>query len=398
MKRKFLVLINIATCLFVFINIVSAQNIEDYLRPPRLIKDISSQSKYSPESREFTGISSIAISRQGRMWAVWYSGITPGEDHNNYVVVATSSDKGQTWTEVLIIDPDNEGPVRAFDPEIWIDPNERLFVFWAQATVVSGGTRGLLNNGTSAGVWTLIADDPEKDNPVWGDPTRLSDGVMLCKPIILSSGEWMMPVSNWMLTANTETDDTARAVVSIDSGKTWNIRGSVNIPKKIRNFDENMIVERKDGSLWMLIRTKYGIGESISNDKGYTWSSLVPSNIKHPVARFFISKLSSGSFLLVKHGPIDMQIGRSHLMAFISKDDGQTWSNGLLLDERVGISYPDGQQSKDGIIYITYDYNRKTDQNILVTSFTEDDILCGSDSKILEVFKRRSVISQGGPK
>ena len=146
----------------------------------------------------------------------------------------------------------------------------------------------------------------------------------------------------------------------------------------------------------MLVRTKYGIGESISVDKGYTWSPLVPSNIQHPVARFFIHRLNSGNLLLVKHGPIDMQTKRSHLMAFVSKDDGHTWSNGLLLDERPGVSYPDGQQVSDGTIYITYDYMRKKDQNIYMTSFTEDDILCASDRKILKVFNSRKVISKGG--
>jgi predicted neuraminidase len=102
--------------------------------------------------------------------------------------------------------------------------------------------------------------------------------------------------------------------------------------------------------------------------------------------------------LLVKHGPIDMRTGRSHLMAFVSKDDGHSWSNGLLLDERPGVSYPDGQQISDGTIHITYDYNRTKDQNILVTSFTEDDIKIGSDNKILEVFKHRTIVSQGGKK
>lgn len=52
----------------------------------------------------------------------------------------------------------------------------------------------------------------------------------------------------------------------------------------------------------------------------------------------------------------------------------------------------------DGTIHITYDYNRTKDQRILVTSFREDDIKTGSDNKILEVFKRRQIISRGGTK
>jgi len=327
----------------------------------------------------------MAVSPQGRMWAVWYTGITPGEDLNNYVAVATSEDNGETWKEVLAVDPDGRGPVRAFDPEVWVDPDGRLWIFWAQQIQPS--------RSTSCGVWAVTASNPEESDPEWSDPRRLVDGVMMCKPVVLSTGEWVLPVSFWNIW-----EKSAKMVVSTDRGRSWQVRGAVNVPKDVRNHDEHMIVERKDGSLWMLVRTRYGIGESLSFDKGYNWSPLVPSRIQHPAARFFIYRLNSGNLLLVKHGPIDMRTGRSHLMTFISKDDGHSWSNGLLLDERPGVSYPDGQQVSDGTIYITYDYSRRGDQNILLTSFTEDDINICSDNKILEVFNRRKVISQGGKK
>jgi hypothetical protein len=48
------------------------------------------------------------------------------------------------------------------------------------------------------------------------------------------------------------------------------------------------------------------------------------------------------------------------------------------LDERKGVSYPDGQQVEDGTIYIIYDYNRTQDQHILMTQFTEEGILSGN--------------------
>ena len=72
----------------------------------------------------------------------------------------------------------------------------------------------------------------------------------------------------------------------------------------------------------------------------------------------------------------------------VSTDDGKTWSRGLLLDERKGISYPDGQQTKDGTIYIVYDYNRKTDQKTLITDFSEEDILSDDcDQEIVKGFQ-----------
>jgi hypothetical protein len=383
MKKKTLIKIYTFFIIALICKMSVAQDDMSFLNPPELIKNFSSVEDYTPESRKFTGISSLAISPEGRMWAVWYTGITPGEDANNYVVVATSGDDGKTWEEVLVIDPDGPGPVRAFDPEVWVAPNGQLWVFWAQQIQPS--------RSTSSGVWAITTSNPETGNTQWSEPRRLVDGIMMCKPLVLSTGEWVLPVAFWHIWG-----ECAAMVTSEDDGETWEIRGAVNVPDEVRSPEENMIVERKNGSLWMLVRTKYGIGESISFDRGYTWSPVVPSNIQHPAARFFIYRLNSGSLLLVKHGPIDMRTGRSHLMAFISKDDGHSWSNGLLLDERPGVSYPDGQQTSDGTIYITYDFNRTKDQNILITSFTEDDIKMGSDNTILEVFKRRQLISHGG--
>ena len=52
-----------------------------------------------------------------------------------------------------------------------------------------------------------------------------------------------------------------------------------------------------------------------------------------------------------------------------------------MLDERKGISYPDGFQAPDGTIYISYDRNRSTDGEILLARFTENDILAGKLSR-----------------
>ena len=367
-----------------------AQDTESFLDPPQIIKTPAKSQQHSAESRKFTGIPSLAITQNGRMWATWYAGVTPEEDSNNYVVVVTSGDEGQTWEEVLAIDPDGPGPARSYDPEIWIDPDGQLWVFWAQASP-SAGTWSLVTEGTLAGVWTITTKNPDNRKPVWSVPRRLTDGVMMCKPFVSSRGDWILPVSMWKLA-----DGSARMVVSTDQGETWHLRGAATVPIDVRSFDEHIIVERKDKSLWMLVRTKYGIGESISTDNGRSWSPLIPSKIEHPTARFFIRRLNSGNLLLVKHGPIDLRTDRSHLMAFISKDEGRSWSGGLLLDERSGISYPDGQQLEDGTIYIIYDYNRTSEQHILMASFTENDVLSGdpdSESVIL-----RMLVSKGGPR
>lgn len=347
------------------------------LAPPRHVAPPLAEQ--AATNRAFTGIPSMAVTPRGRLWATWYAGVTPGEDANNYVVLSTSGDGGSTWQEVLVVDPDADGSVRAFDPELWVSPDGRLFLFWAQ---MDRGRRD-----TQLGVWCIETATPEADRPEWSQPRRIGDGVMMCKPVVLSTGEWALPISLWR-----EHDKSAQVVVSADAGRTWSVRGACNVPQDVRQFDEHMIVERKDGTLWMLVRTTYGIGESVSTDRGATWPDLVPSSLPHTPARFFVQRLASGNLLLVKHGPLDRRTGRSDLTAFVSMDDGATWSGGLMLDERPGVSYPDGQQTPDGLIRIIYDYNRVKDREILLATFREDDAAAGRD--VSGAVRLRQVVSK----
>jgi hypothetical protein len=338
-------------------------------------------------NRARTMVSSIAVSPGGRLWVTWYAGPTPEEDENNYVVLATSGDDGETWTEVLVIDPDEFGePLRCFDPEIWFDPQGRLWLIWAQA----------ISKGIDAHTWVMVTNDPESANPEWSDPWVIAPGVIMCKPIVLRDGTWLFPISDWegrRLRRSMPDAATAGAWVSTDQGRTFSLRGAALVPSEERTFDEHMFVERKDGSIWMLVRTRYGIGESVSTDGGVTWPEVTPSNIPHPSARFYITRLHSGNLLLVKHGPMDEQIGRSHMTAFISKDDGHSWQGGLLLDERSSISYPDGQQAADGTIYVTYDHSRTGAREILFATFREEDAFAGE--AVTDAVRLRQVVSQG---
>jgi len=395
------------TCWFagiIFSVSVNCLNAQPKWEAPEIIHLRENIEKYTVESRQFTGIPSIAVTPVGRMWAIWYAGSTPNEDHNNYVVLSTSSDGGTTWEEVLVIDPDSEGPLRAFDPQVWIAPDNSLWVFCAI------GVRN--NTYNQIDTWFIKTDDPDNKNAVWSDWRFLGNGVMMNKPTVLTSGEWLFPVALWSDNKDIRSgplhDNSAKVYISRDKGVTIRFLGACNIPADARRFDEHMVVERKDDSLWMLVRTEYGIGESVSTNRGQTWSELQPSKIMHPGSRFFITRLLSGDLLLVKNGPINVKTYRSHMMAFLSNDDGHTWSSGLIIDQGssvfpfkdvTGVSYPDGQQTKDGRIHIIYDCNRITDQLILKTDFTETDILDPHyDAAMIRAANNRKVVSKGGSK
>jgi len=143
-------------------------------------------------------------------------------------------------------------------------------------------------------------------------------------------------------------------------------------------------VERRDGSLWMLVRLFGGIGESTSTDGGRTWSPGAKSTIAGPNSRFFIRRLKSGRLLLINHHRFT---GRNNLTAMLSNDDGATWYGHLLLDERMNVSCPDAVQGEDGRIYMVYDRERVREREILMAVFTEEDIINGASVSNESLFK-----------
>ena len=160
--------------------------------------------------------------------------------------------------------------------------------------------------------------------------------------------------------------------ISKDKGDVIKYLGSANIPK--RTFDEHMVVEKKDQTLWMLVRTIDGIGQSFSYDRGKTWTKAEDTGIRGPNSRFFIKRLSSGNLIMIYHYNFN---GRNNLTAKLSINDGRTWEGGLLLDERSDVSYPDAVQDENGLIYAIYDRERYKAKEILMAKFSENDILEG---------------------
>jgi predicted neuraminidase len=334
--------------------------------------------EYAAHTRRWQGIPGIEIAANGRLWAVWYSGgDTEGPD--NYVVLVTSDDNGQTWsTPRVVIDP--PGKVRAYDPALWHDPLGRLWLSWAQSYDWYDGR---------AGVWAICTSDSGDENPQWSLPRRLANGIMMNKPTFLSTGEWLLPTAVWAHMPEKMRDELcdechSNVTCSKDQGVSWTLLGGADVPE--RQFDEHMVVERNDGSLWMLVRTATGVGESISFDRGRTWEKSPGTVIAGPNSRFFIRRLQSGKLLLVNHYHFT---GRNNLTAMLSDDDGASWYGHLMLDERNDVSYPDGAQSADGRIYLIYDHSRYGDKEILMASITEDDIAAG---KIINPTSRLRVL------
>jgi hypothetical protein len=363
------------------------------LQAPRILTDLGPN--HVKSSRGAQGVPAIERTAKGRLWAAWYAGRGKRgvESSSSYCVLATSGDDGRTWSERLVVQP--ERFVHTYDPCLWIDPQRRLWFFWAQSAGVQDGRMG---------VWAMTTTDADSATPEWSKPRRIANGVMLNKPTVLKNGDWLLPIGLWrdntnvpnvtfdaadlapytvdMLTHDLGEERGSNVYRSTDRGRTFERIGEVRVAGT--RVDEHMLVERADGSLWMLLRNTAGIAQSVSTDGGRTWSpgSIYLEGRTHRNKRFFVRRLGSGALLMVRNDSADGE--RSHLTAFVSDDDGRNWRGGLVLDERES-SYPDGVQANDGTLYVVYDHQRYTLNragkpgvgSVQMAVFREEDVRAG---------------------
>lgn len=334
--------------------------------------------EYDYNTQDYVMALTIERTAKGRIWSAW---IGECDCPRSFLLAATSDDNGETWSKPrLVIDGRSSSlpiPRTVIIGNFWTDPSGKLWLFFDQTMNHFDGRSGL---------WAIVCENPDADNPVWSEPKRIWHGSMLCKPLVLSSGEWMLP--SYLLQNGgfgpfngifPELDRYrgVNVLVSKDQGKSWELRGIRTFPDP--DWHEAMIVEKRDGKLWMMARTRKGIMESFSDNKGVTWSepAFTAPNIQHPASRFFFRRLASGRILLVKNGDqLNEHHGRNQFSAWLSEDDGKTWKGGLVFEDRDKVTYPDGFQAPDGTIYISYDHNRGPGE-ITMAKFTEEDILAG---------------------
>ena len=338
-----------------------------------LITDKNILKSYTSTKCRWIGIPSIEVTKKGRTFLTFYSGGVK-EELGNYVMLVKSDD-GINYGEPIAV-CFAEG-YRCFDPCLWTDPKGRLWLTWARCP--------------DDGVFGAICDDPDADEIVFGEEFFIGNNIMMNKPTVLSTGEWLFPIAVWndgirVLPASYDSNIRPRgsyAYASYDEGKTFKRLGYADV--KQRSFDEHQFLELDDGVVRVFVRTTYGIGAADSYDGGEHWGKDFDTGLGGPCSRFYIGRLRAGRVLLINHYKFS---GRNNLTALLSDDGGKTFPYHLLLDERNDVSYPDVAVDADGYIYVTYDRERGAFKSslkelnacareILVARISEDDIVAG---------------------
>ena len=320
----------------------------DNRKPSVSVKDLKNGTGSLIDKGDFSGVMDITRGMDSLFWLI-YTISSPG---NHPIMVASGKD--DSWKDVWTIQPDNKSSVSIFNPRIWMDPDEKIWIFW---------TKQVKNVYE---IWALTGD-PGTNELVRSKPFFISDGILMGKPVLLSNGKFILSVGK---------DNKIQTIASFDHGKTWQHEGIVGLTDEISvNEAVCTITECMNGSLWMVIQTSKGTWESRSAEQGMNWNGMVASNITCADNPFFIQKLISGNILLVKQVEA--------LKAYISVDNGQTWSGELILDDNVHVSNITGHQIKDLLfpccseINIIFAIQKENGKRIRMVSFTEDDVMTG---------------------
>ena len=205
------------------------------------------------------------------------------------------------------------------------------------------------------------------DNGVtWSNPKRLPEnifGPIKNKPVRLSTGEIVSPSS-------TENDGwKVHTEISADNGNTWK-HIDVKTEKDFFVIQPTILLHEKD-KIQILCRSKNGfITQTWSSDKGNTWSKMTAIDLPNPNSGIDAVTMKDGRQLMVYNntGMIEGKWGgkRSPINIAIS-GDGIKWKNVLTLEDQEGeFSYPAVIQSDDGLIHVTYTYQRESIKHVVI--------------------------------
>lgn len=222
--------------------------------------------------------------------------------------------------------------------------------------------------GPSPSTWWGMLITSSDGGKTWSKPTRLPDGIagpIKNKPIELNNGELLCPSSTEDKGWRVHFERTA------DAGKTWQRTEAINDGKEFGVIQPTVFFH-PGGKLQSLFRSQQGmVVESWSDDNAKTWGKLSATSLPNPNSGIDGVTLKDGRHLLVyNHVAVKPKKwgDRAPLNVAISKD-GKTWEAAFVLETgppSAEYSYPAVIQTQDGMVHITYTWNRKKVKHVVL--------------------------------
>jgi predicted neuraminidase len=292
--------------------------------------------------------STITELPDGRLMAAWFGG---SRESAPDVCIYLSVYKDSSWSTPQKM-ADGNG-VACWNPVLFTTRSGRILLFYKEGPNPRQWT-GLMRSSTDGGL-------------TWSAPEHLPDnfiGPVKDKPIQLKNGTIFHPSS---------TEDTAgnwriHVELSDSTGHQWQY---VNINCDTFGVIQPTVLIHKKERLQLLCRSRQNvIVQTWSDDGGKHWSTLTRQRQQNPNSGIDAVTLRNGQHVLIYNPAAagkDWWIGRNELRVALSTD-GVHWKDIYQLEkhDKGEYSYPAVIQTMDGLLHITYTYDRRNIKHVVL--------------------------------
>lgn len=321
----------------------------------------------------------------GELLIVAQCGGTTEPAPENRVYVFHSRDDGESWSAPELIRPEDGSAVYLTEVSVigsriivYLTIHNGYFVDWTCERAVSED---------SGYTWRFIGPIPGYETFTFPrGMIRLQDGRLMMAmqryPVSREENERLRTQHLQVYWDAMVPYAANEVVVSSDEGESWEWLGGVQIPMPCEKgrlwiWSEPTLVERKDGSIAMLLRWG-GTGKlwyAVSADGGKTFSAPRPTEIPNPSNKPKLLRMEDGRIALI-HTPNPVQgfAGRNPLAIWLSSDELESFDEKRIIADSPGaFCYPDGiaegshirfaiERDRRDILYIDADLTREDGQ------------------------------------
>lgn len=308
---------------------------------------VKSEFIYEPGEVPFPSCHASTIIQNGKgLLAAWFGGTA---ERNPDVGIWVSSYKKGKWStpaEVAngIQHKDKRYP--CWNPVLY-NSGGRILLFYKVGPSPSTWWGELITSDDKGRTWSRSYRLPEDIiGPVKNKPVKLDNGILLCPSSTEDEG-WRLHME-----------------FTSDNGLSWERTNALN--ERTTGAIQPSILIHSGNRLQLVCRSTVSkILTAWSDDNGRTWSELEPLSLPNPNSGIDAVTLKDGRHILIYN---HLTKGRYMISAAIS-DDGLEWEAAALLEnEKPGteFSYPAVIQTNDGLIHITYTWNRRQIKHVVL--------------------------------
>jgi predicted neuraminidase len=282
--------------------------------------------------------------------AAWFGGTNEGHPDVGIWFARREAGRWMPAREIVNGVQSDGSRFPTWNPVLFQPSSDRLLLFYKAGPSPSGW-------------WGMVMTSADAGKS-WGAPRRLPAGILgpiKNKPVVLADGTWL---------AGSSTEDPSAGwqvhfELSRDSGQTWKKIGPVSKGPGLDAIQPSILFHR-NGGLQAVGRTRQGVNfQTWSRDGGNTWTPLTAIDLPNPNSGTDAITLRDGRQLLVYNHAAhhaEQATGNRFPLDIAVSCDGVRWTRVLTLETQPlvsGYAYPAVIQTADGLVHVTYTWDRK---------------------------------------